>query len=37
MVDAVLGKKYKLTSSENFDEFMKTLGESFEFSERKFV
>lgn len=26
MVDAFLGKKYKLASSENFDEFMKTLG-----------
>lgn len=28
MVDAFLGKKYKLASSENFDEFMKALGES---------
>lgn len=26
MVDAFLGKKYKLASSENFDEFMKALG-----------
>lgn len=26
MVDAFLGKKYKLASSENFDEFMKELG-----------
>ncbi|XP_044261059.1 fatty acid-binding protein, adipocyte isoform X2 [Tribolium madens] len=26
MVDAHLGKKYKLASSENFDEFMKALG-----------
>lgn len=26
MVDAFLGKKYKLTTSENFDEFMKALG-----------
>ncbi|XP_030760275.1 fatty acid-binding protein, adipocyte isoform X2 [Sitophilus oryzae] len=26
MVDAFLGKKYKLESSENFDEFMKELG-----------
>ncbi|CAG9772728.1 unnamed protein product [Ceutorhynchus assimilis] len=26
MVDAYLGKKYKLDSSENFDEFMKALG-----------
>ncbi|VEN47099.1 unnamed protein product [Callosobruchus maculatus] len=26
MVDAFLGKKYKLDSSENFDEFMKALG-----------
>jgi hypothetical protein len=28
MVDAHLGKKYKLATSENFDEFMKALGES---------
>lgn len=27
MVDTFLGKKYKLASSENFDEFMKALGE----------
>lgn len=26
MVDEYLNKKYKLASSENFDEFMKTLG-----------
>lgn len=26
MVDAFLNKKYKLASSENFDEFMKVLG-----------
>ncbi|XP_076256723.1 fatty acid binding protein isoform X2 [Rhynchophorus ferrugineus] len=26
MVDAFLGKKYKLSSSENFDEFMKEIG-----------
>ena len=26
MLDNVLGKKYKLASSENFDEFMKALG-----------
>nr|CAI5860832.1 unnamed protein product [Callosobruchus analis] len=26
MVDAFLGKKYKLDSSENFDEFMRALG-----------
>lgn len=25
-MDAVLGKKYKLVSSENFDEYMKALG-----------
>ncbi|KAJ8916595.1 hypothetical protein NQ315_000239 [Exocentrus adspersus] len=28
MVDAFLGKKYKLQSSENFDDFMKALGVS---------
>lgn len=28
MVDAILGKKYKLATSENFDEFMKALGKS---------
>lgn len=28
MVDAHLGKKYKLSTSENFDEFMKALGEN---------
>ncbi|XP_018566166.1 fatty acid-binding protein, muscle isoform X2 [Anoplophora glabripennis] len=28
MVDSFLGKKYKLGSSENFDEFMKSLGVS---------
>ncbi|XP_060534427.1 fatty acid-binding protein, adipocyte-like isoform X2 [Cylas formicarius] len=26
MVDAVLGKKFKLESSDNFDEYMKALG-----------
>ena len=36
MVDAQLGKKYKLASSENFDEFMKTLGEIFRFFGVKF-
>ncbi|CAH1098888.1 unnamed protein product [Psylliodes chrysocephalus] len=29
MVDVCLGKKYKLESSENFDEFMKALGVGF--------
>ncbi|KAK5638895.1 hypothetical protein RI129_013190 [Pyrocoelia pectoralis] len=29
MVDAFLGKKYKLAQSENFDEFMKALGVGF--------
>ena len=29
MVDQFLGKKYKLASSENFDEFMKALGVGF--------
>lgn len=26
MVDAQLGKKYKLETSENFDEYMKAVG-----------
>ncbi|KAK4877871.1 hypothetical protein RN001_010377 [Aquatica leii] len=29
MIDSFLGKKYKLASSENFDEFMKALGVGF--------
>lgn len=37
MVDAHLGKKYKLQSSENFDEFMKALGEIFVFLFFKFA
>lgn len=31
MVDSFLGKKYKLASSENFEEFMKALSKSFYF------
>lgn len=30
-LEAVLNKKYKLSTSENFDDFMKALGEFFFF------
>lgn len=30
MVEAFFGKKFKLNTSENFDEFMKALGKNLE-------
>lgn len=29
MVDSIFGKKYKLESSDKFDEYMKALGKEF--------